>query len=157
LENNFLKKNTRTRGELKVNRCLRTTDFGPDRESCFFKNWTQNRTCASILLQTITGNTLSYLFKTGTLPELLVSSTVLMPTITVCRQITHYSWAPECKEIAVRFLSLLCKFIVSCLWSSSHVRSIVYTFILLLSTITEHGRANQNSASRSNFVFLLEI
>jgi len=104
----FSKKNTTTRGEPKVNRCLLTTGFGPDTESCFFKNWTQNRIRCSILLETITGNSLSYLFKTGTLPEVLVSSTVLMPTITVCRQITRFLWARECKEIAVRFLSLLC-------------------------------------------------
>ncbi len=134
-----------------------TTGFGPFPESCFFKNRIQNRIRGSILLQTITGNTLSYLFRTGTHPEVLVGSTVLMPTITVCRQITRFLWARECKEIAVRFLSLLCKFIVSCLWSYSHVRSIVYTYILPLSTITEHGRADQNSGSRSKFVFLLEI
>ncbi len=125
----FSKKNTRTRGEPKVNRCLLSTDFGPDPESCFFKNWTQNRIRGSILLLTITGNTLSYLFRTGTHPEVLVGSTVLMPTITVCRQITRFLCARECKEIVVRFLSLLCKFIVSCLWSSSRVRSIVYTFL----------------------------
>ncbi len=151
------KKNTRTRGEPRVNQCLLSTGFGTDPESCFFKNWTQNRTRGSILLQPITGNALSYLSRTGTHPEVLVSSTVLMRTITVCRQIPRFLLARECKEIAVRFLSLFCKFIVSCLWSSSHLRCIVYTFILLLSTITEHGRAGQNSGSRSNFVFLLEI
>jgi hypothetical protein len=153
----FRKKNTRTRGQPKVNPCLLTTGFGTDPESLFFKNWTQNRIRGSILLQPITGNALSYLFRTGTHPEVLVSSTVLMPTITVCRQITRFLLARECKEIAVSFFSLLCKFIVSWHWSSSHLRSIVYTCILLPSSLTEHGRAGQNSASRSNFVFLLEI
>ncbi len=122
---------------------------------CFLKNRTGNQIPGSILLQTITGNTHNLFFKTGT-RSFLFSYSVLCRRSLFADRLRVSFCARKCNEIAVHFLSL------SCNSSSSAFRAplmCVHSLYIYTSSIyiTEHGRADQNSASRSNFVFLLEI